>query len=66
MLHCGSVRTRWVFEDFKEMVSYLFDYFGLDRHWEKENRMSQLLGDRRGLAPLSVEDMTRFWVLCEV
>jgi SAM-dependent methyltransferase len=61
----GSVRIWWVFEDFTEMAFYMFDYFGLELNREKENSMAQILGDRRGLAPLPIEAITRFWVLCE-
>lgn len=63
VIRSGSVRLRWLFQDFTEMVFYLFDYFGLapDRH--NENRMAQLLGERRGWVPLPVEDITRFWLL---
>jgi len=61
----GSIRLRWVFEDFTEMVFYLFDYFGLELNREKENSMAQILGDRRGLEPLPIEDITRFWILRE-
>lgn len=61
----GSIRTRWVFEDFTEMATYLFDYFGLELDREKENSMAQILGDRRGLEPLPIEYITRFWVLRE-
>jgi hypothetical protein len=55
----------WVFEDFTEMTFYLFDYFGLELNREKENSMAQILGDRRGLEPLPIEYVTRFWVLRE-
>jgi ubiquinone/menaquinone biosynthesis C-methylase UbiE len=61
----GSVRTWWVFEDFTEMAFYMFDYFGQELNREKENGMAQILGDRRGLEPLHIEYITRFWVLRE-
>jgi SAM-dependent methyltransferase len=61
----GSIRTWWVFEDFTEMAAYLFDYFGLELDREKENSMAQILGDRRGLEPLPIDYITRFWVLRE-
>jgi SAM-dependent methyltransferase len=61
----GSVKPWWVFEDFDEMVFYLFEYFGLERDREKVDRMAQLLGGRRGMKPLAIEDITRFWVLRE-
>jgi len=61
----GSIRTWWVFENFTEMSTYLFDYFGLELDRKKENSMAQILGDRRGLEPLPIEYITRFWVLCE-
>jgi hypothetical protein len=47
------------------MTFYLFDYFGLELNREKENSMAQILGDRRGLEPLPIEYVTRFWVLRE-
>ena len=59
----GSVKTLWVFDNFTEMVVYLFDYFGIEHNIEKENIMAHLLGDRRELAPLPIEDITRFWIL---
>ena len=61
----GYIRTWWVFEDFTEMAAYLFDYFGLELNKEKENSMAQILGDRRGLEPLPIEYITRFWILRE-
>ena len=59
----GSVRTRWVFEDAAELVSHLFDYFGLEPDIEKESIMMQLLGDLQGMEPLPIADVTRFWLL---
>jgi SAM-dependent methyltransferase len=65
VFHSGSVRIWWVFENFIEMAFYMCDYFGLELNKEIKNSMSQLLGDRRGLEPLPIEDVTRFWVLRE-
>jgi ubiquinone/menaquinone biosynthesis C-methylase UbiE len=59
----GSVATRWVFEDFREMVDYLFDYFDLMVDTAQEEEMAALLGLRRSERPLSLEDVTRFWLL---
>ena len=59
----GSVRTRWVFEDAAELVSHLFDYFGLEPDIETESIMMQLLGDLQGMEPLPIADVTRFWLL---
>jgi SAM-dependent methyltransferase len=59
----GAVRTRWVFEDAAEVVSHLFDYFGLEPDNEKESIMLQLLGDLQGMKPLPIEDVTRYWLL---
>ena len=64
-IQSGSVRTRWVFEDFTEMIHYLFDYFGLEPGQEKEKGMAGLLGERLDQKPLSIEDITRFWLLRE-
>jgi ubiquinone/menaquinone biosynthesis C-methylase UbiE len=64
-LRSGSVRTRWVFENFTEMTDYFFDYMGLESDPEKEEGMAQLLGERRDLEPLHIEDITRFWLLQE-
>jgi len=61
----GSIRTWWVFEDFTEMSAYFFDYFDLELDREKENSMAQILGECRGLEPLPIDYITRFWVLCE-
>ena len=61
----GSVRTRWIFEDFAEMNDYLFNYFNLAPDAEKGNLMARLLGARRTLKPLCIEDITRFWLLRE-
>ena len=65
VIRSGSIRTWWVFEDFSEMAAYLFDYFRLEPNRQKENSMAQILGDRRGLEPLPIEYITRFWVLRE-
>ncbi len=64
-IQSGSIRTQWVFEDFAEMTGYLFDYYGLESDPEKEEGMAQLLGERRDLEPLHIEDITRFWLLQE-
>jgi SAM-dependent methyltransferase len=64
-MQSGSIRTQWVFEDFTEMVDHLYSYFELDPDPEKEKEMAQLLGERRMLKPLSIEDITRFWLLQE-
>ena len=40
-----------------------FDYFGLEPDIEKESIMMQLLGDRQGMEPLPIVDVTRFWLL---
>lgn len=65
VIRSGSVRSRWVFEDFMEMALYIFDYFGLKPNSEKENYMAKLLGDRQGVEPLHIEDISRFWLLRE-
>jgi SAM-dependent methyltransferase len=65
VLRSGSVRTWWVFENFTEMAIYLFDYFGLEPDKKRKNSMAQLLGDRRGFAPLPIEDIICFWLLRE-
>ena len=54
-----------MFEDFTEMIHYLFDYFGLEPGQEKEKGMAGLLGERLDQKPLSIEDITRFWLLRE-
>lgn len=61
----GSVKTSWVFEDFAEMKIYMFDYFSLESDLEREKDMLKLLGKRRSLRPLSIEDITRYWLLRE-
>ena len=58
-----SLRTRWVFDDFDEMSGYLFGYFGFEVQPEKEKAMADLLGERCKQKPLSIEDITRFWLL---
>ena len=63
VIRSGFVRTWWVFEDAAEVVSHLFNYFGLEPDSEREGIMMQLLGDRRGLEPLPIEDVIRFWLL---
>lgn len=61
----GSFKTLWAFEDFTEMTGYLFDYMDLEPDPEKEKEMAQLLGERRDLKPLHIEDITRYWLLRE-
>jgi SAM-dependent methyltransferase len=65
VLRSGAVAIWWVFEDFAQMVRYLFDYFGLEPQKEKADTMAELLGDLRNSSPLPVEDVTRFWLLCQ-
>jgi SAM-dependent methyltransferase len=64
-IRTGSVREKWVFEDFPDMVEYLFDYCDLEPDEEKKQQMAQLLGERTADKPLAVEDITRFWLLQE-
>ena len=63
VVRSGAVSIRWIFEDFTEMVRYLFDYFGMEPEKKKENTMAQLLGQCWKLSPLPVEDVTRVWFL---
>jgi SAM-dependent methyltransferase len=63
VIRSGTIKIAWVFDDFSEMVFHIFDYFGLKPSREKTDIMAQLLGERRVLYPLSIEDRTRFWLL---
>jgi SAM-dependent methyltransferase len=63
VIRSGTITIVWVFDDFSEVVSHIFDYFDLKPNRLKENIMVQLLGERRFLSPLSIEDKTRFWLL---
>jgi ubiquinone/menaquinone biosynthesis C-methylase UbiE len=64
-IQSGSYKTRWVFEDFEEMTNCLFDHFDLEPDTEKVREMAQLLGEGRMEQPLAIEDITRYWLLCE-
>ena len=64
-LQSGSVRTKWLFEDFAEMVDHLYSYFEMVPEPEKKQQMAQLLGERTADKPLAVEDITRYWLLRE-
>jgi len=64
-MRSGSVKNLWVFECFAEMKRYLFDYFGLEPDLEREKDMVKLLGERRSLKPLNIEDIIRYWLLQE-
>jgi SAM-dependent methyltransferase len=64
-LRSGAIRTKLVFGDFAEMAGYLFDYMELEPDSEKEEAMAHLLGERRDVKPLHIEDITRFWLLQE-
>ena len=65
VVHSGSFTTRWIFDDFNEMVSYIFVFFDMEPDIENKNIMAQLIGDRRREKPLSIEDITHYWVLRE-
>lgn len=59
----GCYETTWSFEDFDEMVRYLFDYFEKEPDSRTTESMGLLLGDQRNSKPLDMMDVTRFWLL---
>ena len=59
----GYIQTQWIFDDFEEMVNYMFAFFGIDREERAVDQMSQLLGGFREKSPLPIQDTTRFWLL---
>ena len=52
--YSGSATTRWIFDDFNEMASYIFDFFDMAPDTAKEKIMTPLVGDRRRENPLSL------------
>jgi ubiquinone/menaquinone biosynthesis C-methylase UbiE len=63
IVRSGAITTRWIFADFREMADYLFDYFSLAADKVRILMMANLLGLRQDDKPLSIEDITRFWLL---
>ena len=59
----GCYETTWRFEEFDEMVSYMFSFFGTEPDRKIVDSMAQMLGDQRGSKPLDMTDITRFWIL---
>ena len=59
----GAVCPLWHFSNFAEMVAYMFEYFSMQVEKDKVALMAEVLGDSRNLAPLAIEDKTRFWLL---
>ena len=59
----GSIQTQWIFDDFEEMVNYMFTFFGIDREESIVDQMTQLLGGFRDRSPLPIQDTTCFWLL---
>jgi SAM-dependent methyltransferase len=65
VIQSGFIETRWIFEDFMEMAGYILGYYGLPTGQEVERGMAELLGKRSTLKPLSIDDITRYWLLAK-
>jgi SAM-dependent methyltransferase len=63
MVDRGTYETGWRFDDFEELVGHLFSYFELEPEPESMDSMARLLGDRREIKPLDIEDITQYWLL---
>ncbi|MBN2720578.1 MAG: class I SAM-dependent methyltransferase [Proteobacteria bacterium] len=59
----GTVAYRWIFEDFAEMSCHIFSYVGTPPDRAGTRAMEKILEKARDARPLSVEDVTNFWVL---
>lgn len=59
----GSFTSTWQFENFGEMVAYLYSYFDLEPEPSQVSIMENTLGNRIEDCPLMVEDSTRWWLL---
>lgn len=59
----GIYETSWMFDDFDELVEYMFSHFELEPDPESRDSMARLLGDRRELKPLDIMDVTQYWML---
>ena len=59
----GTYETLWRFDDFMEMVEYLFGYFEMEPEPEIVDNMALHLSARRDSKPLDMVDITRYWLL---
>ena len=59
----GAYETLWRFDDFLEMVEYLFGYFEMEPDPGIVDDMALLLGGRCDSKPLDMVDITRYWLL---
>lgn len=59
----GDVLIQWTFQDYNEMVEYIFGYYGLKPDPKREPAMAALADARKNDIPLFIEDETRFWLL---
>jgi len=59
----GTVAYRWIFEDFAEMSCHIFSYVGTAPDRAGARAMEKILGTARDARPLSVEDITNYWML---
>jgi len=62
-LRSGSFGSLWVFEDFRELIGYLFDYYHVAPDPIKVKGIEDLLGERQISEPLELKDITRYWLL---
>jgi len=62
----GSIKYRWLFTDYQEIVAHLFDYFSMKPDPERIDIIAELLDDSKDLAPISIEDITNYWLLRKI
>ena len=66
VIHAGAIKYRWVFADFQEITTYLFDYFSMKPDQKKIDIMADLLGESKGSKPISIEDIANYWLLQKI
>lgn len=61
----GTYNSIWRFDDFEEMVKYLYSHFELEPDQPQVEAMGNILGSEATDRPLDIEDTTRWWLLTE-
>ncbi len=59
----GSFTSTWQFDDFEEMVGYLYSYFDFEPEQHQVDAMKDIMDGKVNDDPFDIEDSTRWWLL---
>ena len=59
----GSFISTWQFDDFEEMVEYLYSYFDIEPEQHQVDAMRDIMDGKVNDDPFDIGDSTRWWLL---